>query len=179
MHFRHFLRPTLLALALSLGVAVAQTPAPSRVAVVDVNRVLTTSRAGKAAYEKLAKMQTERVARAKALDDEVKKLDGEINARRPALPADKLAELQRQLADKRLAMQRFAQDADREIKEARDRELQSLEARVKPVIDRVAREGGWTAIFNKFESGLIFISDASDITDAVIKHFDEAQPVGK
>lgn len=161
---------------LLVGAGWAQTPAPapSRVAVVDVSRVLTNSKAGKAAYEKLARLQNERLAKAKTLEDELKKLEGELNAKRGSLTEDKLAVLQKQLADKRIAMQRFAQEADREVKEARDRELQGLEAKVAPVIERVAKEGGWTAIFNKFESGLVYVTDASDITDAVIKRFDEA-----
>ena len=40
----------------------AQTPA--RVAVIDVQKVLTTSNAGKTAYERLKKLQDDRMARA-------------------------------------------------------------------------------------------------------------------
>jgi hypothetical protein len=32
---------------------------------------------------------------------------------------------------------------------------------------------GLAAIFNKFESGLVYASDAIDITDSVIKRFNE------
>jgi len=153
----------------------AQTT-PARVAVIDVNKVLTQSAAGKAAYEKLKKMQEDRVEKAKAMDEELRKLDSEINTKRISLSEDKLAELQKQLADKRISMQRYAQDADREIGEARDRELQALEAKIKPVIDAIGKEMGIAAIFNKFESGLVYASDAIDITDTVVKRFNEAQP---
>ena len=71
-------------------------------------------------------------------------------------------------------MQRYAQDADREIGEARDRELQALEAKIKPVIDGIGKEMGIAAIFNKFESGLVYASEAIDITDTVIKRFNDA-----
>jgi outer membrane protein len=153
----------------------AQTT-PARVAVIDVQKVLTQSTAGKAAYEKLKKMQDERVEKAKAMDDELRKLDTEISTKRISLSEDKLAELQKQLADKRIAMQRYAQDADREIGEARDRELQALEAKIKPIIDALGKEMGIAVIFNKFESGLVYASDAVDITDTVVKRFNEAVP---
>ena len=149
---------------------------PARVAVIDVQKVLTQSTAGKASYEKLKKMQEERVEKAKAMDEELRKLDADINAKKISLSEEKLAEMSRQLADKRISMQRYAQDADREIGEARDRELQALEAKIKPVIDAIGKEMGLAAIFNKFESGLVYAADAIDITDTVVKRFNEAAP---
>lgn len=149
---------------------------PARVAVIDVQKVLTQSTAGKAAYDKLKKIQDDRVEKAKSMDEEVRKLDADINSKKMSLSEDKLSEMQKQLADKRIAMQRFAQDADREVGEARDRELQALETKIKPVIDAIGKEMGIAAIFNKFESGLVYASDAIDITDTVIKRFNEANP---
>lgn len=153
----------------------AQTT-PARLAVIDVNKVLTSSAAGKASYDKLKKMQEERMERAKGMDEELKKLNSDIETKRLSLSEDKLTEMQKQLADKRINMQRFAQDAEREIGEARDKELMALEAKIKPVIDAIGKEMGLAAIFNKFESGLVYASDAVDITDTVIKRFNEAQP---
>lgn len=165
---------------ISIAVAALAAPmfaqsAPQRVAVIDVQRVLTQSSAGKAAYDKLKKMQDDRVEKAKAMDEELRKLDTDINTKKLSLSEDKLNDMQKQLADKRIAMQRYAQDADREIGEARDRELQALEAKIKPVIDAIGKEMGIAAIFNKFESGLVYASDAIDITETVVKRFNEAQ----
>jgi outer membrane protein len=153
----------------------AQTT-PARVAVIDVQKVLTSSTAGKAAYDKLKKMQDDRMAQAKSMDEEVRKLDSDISTKRLSLSEDKLTEMQKQLADKRISMQRYAQDAEREIGEARDRELMALENKIKPVIDALGKEMGLAAIFNKFESGLVYASEAIDITDTVIQRFNAAQP---
>jgi TolA-binding protein len=57
----------------------AQTT-PARVAVIDVT-VLTQSTSA-AAYEKLKKMQDERMERAKAMDEELKKLNADIEIKR-------------------------------------------------------------------------------------------------
>lgn len=165
----------------SIAVAALATPmfaqtAPARVAVIDVQKVLSQSTLGKAAYEKLKKMQEERLEKARAMDEELRKLDADISAKKISLSEDKLADMQKQLADKRISMQRYAQDADREIGEARDRELQALEAKIKPVIDALGKEMGLAAIFNKFESGLVYASDAIDVTDTVIKRFNDATP---
>jgi outer membrane protein len=165
--------------AAALAVPMFAQNAPMRVAVIDVQRVLATSNAGKASYEKLKKLQEERIAKAQKMDEEVRNLDNEINSKKMSLSEEKLAELQKQLSDKKISMQRYAQDADREVGEARDRELQSLEAKIKPVIDGIGKEMGLAAIFNKFESGLIYASDAIDITDTVIKRFNDANPAAQ
>ena len=164
---------------ISIAVAALAAPmfaqnTPARVAVVDVQKVLTQSTAGKAAYEKLKKMQEDRLARAKSMDDEMKKLDADLATKRISLAEDKLAEMTKQLADKKIAMQRFAQDADREIGEARDRELQALQVKIEPVIDALGKEMGLALIFNKFESGLVYASEAVEITDTVIQRFNAA-----
>ena len=145
---------------------------PMRLAVIDVQRVLATSTAGKQAYEKLKKMQEDRIAKAQKMDEESKALENEINTKKLSLSEDKLNDLQKALSDKKIAMQRYAQDADREVSDARDKELAALEQKIKPVIDQMGKELGLAAIFNKYESGLVYASDAIDITDTVIKRFD-------
>jgi len=149
---------------------------PARIAVIDVQRVLASSTAGKQAYDKLKKMQEDRVTKAQKMDEEIKALDNDINTKKLSLSEDKLTDMAKQLSDKRIVMQRYAQDADREVGEARDRTLAELETKIKPVIDALGKEMGLAAIFNKFESGLVYASDAIDITDTVIKRFDSASP---
>lgn len=163
---------TVVVAALALP-AMAQN-APAKVAVIDVQKVLATSTAGKAAYERLKKMQEERIAKAKAMEDELRKLETELTTKRLSLSEDKVGELTRSINDRKIAMQRYAQDADREVAEARDRALLELENRIKPVIDALGKEMGLAAIFNKFESGLVYASDAIDLTDTVITRFNSA-----
>jgi Skp family chaperone for outer membrane proteins len=155
--------------------ALAQSSAPMRVAVIDVNKVLQTSSAGKAAAAKLKQVQDEKMARAQKMDDEIRTLDNDINTKKISLSEEKLADMQKQLSDKKIAMQRYAQDADRELGEARDRVMQDLNGKIMPVVDQIGKEMGLAAIFNKYESGLIYASEAIDITDVVIKRFNDAQ----
>jgi outer membrane protein len=153
----------------------AQAP-PARIAVVDVNKVLSSSVQGKASYDRIKKMQDDRIAKAKQMNDEITALDNEISTKRISLSEDRIAVMTKQLSDKKIAMQRYAQDADREVGEARDRELQMLNMGLMPVIDTMSKEMGLAAVFNKFESGLIYASDAIDITDQVISRINSSTP---
>ena len=179
MKLRVLLPLLVLAFAATGPLAAQSSPAtaavPTRIAVIDVQRVMGDTNAGKAASAKLVKLQEERIAQAKQMDEEIRKLDNEATAGRATYSESKLAELQRQIADKRVAMQQFAQRAEQEIGALRDREIQALEAKVKPIIDALGAEMNLAAIFNKFESGLIFASDRIDLTDEVIRRFNAAK----
>lgn len=155
--------------------AMAQTTAPSRVAVINVQRVLTESEAGKAALEKLRKSQEERTARLKKMDDDIRAVDTELAQKRLSLSPQKIEEMQKQIADRKIVLQRAAQDAERELQEMRDAELKSMEAQILPLIDEIGKEQGFAAIFNKFESGLVYASPAIEITDTVIKRYNDSR----
>ncbi len=142
---------------------------PTRIGVVDFQKILTQSVPGKASVAKITALQNDRMARAKALNDELRKLDNDL--KNPALTPAQRNPLQARLAEKQIAIKRFAEDADKEIGSTRDRELVALQTRLKPVIDSVGREMNMAAIFNKFESGLIYANDAIDMTNAVIIRF--------
>jgi Skp family chaperone for outer membrane proteins len=43
---------------------------------------------------------------------------------------------------------------------------------VFPIINTLGKEGGYTLIFNKFQSGLVYADEAIDITDLVIQRLD-------
>ena len=81
-------------------------------------------------------------------------------------------ELQSQIEDKGRAFQRAREDAERDIQKARADDIKGVEDEVFPIINAVGQELGYTVIFNKFQSGLIFAADSVDITDLVIQRFD-------
>ncbi len=155
--------------------AMAQTTAPQRLAIINVQRVLTESEAGKAALEKLRKSQEDRTARLKKMDDEIRALDTDLAQKRLSLSPQKIEEMQKQVADRKIVLQRAAQDAERELQEMRDAELKSMEAQIMPLIDEIGKEQGFAAIFNKFESGLVYASPAIEITDTVIKRYNDTR----
>ena len=173
----------MLVAAAALAVPAFAQTAPQRFAVIDVQKVLNNSNAGKAAQERLKKLNDDKTAKAQKMQDDLAALNNDINSKKALLSEEKLADMQKQISDKQVALQRFGQDAERDLGEARDKELQELEAKIKPVIDSIGKEMGLALIFNKFESGLVYASDAIDITDTVIKRFNDsgapAQPAAK
>ena len=49
-----------------------------------------------------------------------------------------------------------------------------VEEQIFKVINQIGAEQGYTVIFKKFESGLVFADDSTDLTQLVIQRFDAA-----
>ena len=110
------------------------------------------------------------------MQTEVRDLQARLQEARSAGNADAAKTLQDSLAVKETELRRRQDDANREYTKLRDDGLAKIDARVMPVINVVAKEGGYNLVFRKFESGLIYADDAMDITNVVIAKLDAATP---
>jgi outer membrane protein len=169
----------LLSLALAAPLA-AQAPAASsnpgniKIAVIDTEKILLSSVAGKKAVADLKKLQEQRENELRAKAQELKDLQGKISDGRLSLAQDKLADMSKQLEEKDISLRRAQDDATRELNKKRDEMLAAIDERVMPVINQVGKDLGYTLIFRKFESGLIYADEAIDITGTVIQRLDAA-----
>jgi outer membrane protein len=160
----------LLALAVFAGPAAAQ--ASLKIAVIDTEQILRESSSGKKALADLKKLQDQKEGELKARQQEIKDLQSKAQEGRLSLAEDKLRELEKQLEDRVISARRLQDDATRELNKRRDEVLAQIDSKVMPIINQLGKEGGYTMIFRKFESGLIFVDDAVDITPQVIQRMD-------
>jgi Skp family chaperone for outer membrane proteins len=143
-----------------------------RVAVIDTEKILLSSTAGKKAIAELKKAQEQKEGELRARQQEIKELQDKLSQGRLTLAQDKLAEMGKQLEDKEIALRRLSDDATRELNKRKDDLLGGIDEKVMPVINQIGHEQGYTMIFRKFESGLIYADDAIDITSAVVQRLD-------
>jgi Skp family chaperone for outer membrane proteins len=168
----------LLGFALAGPMAAAQpaaAPAPAgplRIAVIDTEKILLSSAAGKKAMADLKKLQEAKENDLRARAQELKDLQAKINDGRLSLAQDKLADMAKQAEEKDIQLRRAQDDANRELTKKRDDMLAQIDERVMPVINQVGHELGYTLIFRKFESGLIYADEAIDITGVIIQRLD-------
>lgn len=173
--------PTVAAAALALVLPVAaraQQPAaqpaagPIKIAIIDTEKILLSSATGKKALADLKKLQEQKEGEIRAKAAELKDLQTKITEGRLSLAQDKLAEMGKQYEEKEIALRRFQDDATRELNKKRDEILAKIDEQVMPVINKTGKELGYTLIFRKFESGLIYADEAVDITNVIIQRLD-------
>ena len=156
------------ALAVSIvGPAFAQQV--PKVAVIDVVRLLEESNEGKQRIEDLKQLQLARNEEGKPKQARVRELRDQITNGRLSLSEERLAQLQKEMEEGLIELRRFEDDATRELQEKQAKMLQEIQAKIMPVIGEVGAEFGYTMIFNKFESGLVYASEAIDITQIVLE----------
>lgn len=165
---------TISPLALVAGlVVVSATPASfaqgaPKLAVINVVRVLEESDAGKLGIEALKALQKQKTDERSVITDQVQELRSRIAEGQFSLTGEKLSELKKELEDKVIELQRFNDDANRELQKRQEKMLFEIQGKVMPIINAVGREGGYAMIFNKFESGLVYADEAIDITAEVM-----------
>jgi len=161
---------TLMVLATALTAS-----AQVKIAVIDVQRVVTESDAGKEALGKLKSLQDSKIAEGQQLQSELDSLKEQLTKQRFTLSDDKIEAMGKNIQDKGIELKRFQDDAQRALDDARRKALGGLEQRILPIINTVGKEKGMTLIFNKFQSGLVYADDGVDITAEVIRRFNMAQ----
>jgi outer membrane protein len=173
-------------LTLAVLVAQAQAPAPApaaggplnRIAYIDVQRVLARSAAGVAAREQL---EREKATMQKEMDGrrvELEKLREEIEKKGALLTPDARRERQEQFERKRRDAARLADDFQKELEKKESVLLQKVLQDVSGIIERVGKEKNYYMIVEKRGAGVIFASAEADLTDEVIRAYDQQAPKG-
>ncbi|MGH9362653.1 MAG: OmpH family outer membrane protein [Thermoanaerobaculia bacterium] len=173
------LRGAFLALTLAALAAPAAAQGQLKIAVIDTEQILLNSATGKKALAELKKVQEQKEGELRARQQEIKDLQTKAQEGRLSLSQDKLSELEKQLEDKLISARRLQDDATRDLNKRRDEVLAQIDQKVMPIINQLGKEGGYTMIFRKFESGLIFVDEAVDITQQVIQRLDGGGAAGK
>ena len=171
------MKNSMIKMALVLLVAMVALPAAAqtKLAVIDVQRVVSESDPGKESLQRLRTLQDQKIEEGRVLQQELDALRDQFGKQRFTLSDEKLAEMTGQIEDKTIELQRFEDDAKRNLEEARRNALGRLEENIMPIITEIGQEQGLTLIFNKFQSGLVYADDTVDITDEVIRRFNTAE----
>jgi len=169
------------AMAVSAAAAFGQTQAaapaaaapagPPKIAVINVDRLVTDSALGKEAFARVKRIADSKKEEGDKLTKELRDMEQKLADQGASLADDKKEALQKTYQERAIAFKRFQDDAQRSLDEAQKKELEELQKRVMPVITQVGKERGFTLIFNKFQSGLVYADEAVDVTDDVLKRF--------
>lgn len=161
----------LLTLALPSVVA-AQSESTGKIGYVDIQKILATSKAGRRLTADLERQRNVLEVKLKSMQPPMTDLRTRIVEGGSTLSEEQLTQLKRELEDKTAEMSRAQDDATRDIKKMGESGLAAIEQKVMPAINQIGKEGGYSFIFRKYESGLIYADEAGDITEQVIQRMD-------
>ena len=171
------------------AVALAQTPAPAappaaagatKIAYVDVQRVLARSAAGVAAREQL---EREKATMQKEMDgrrQELEKLREELEKKGPLMTADARRDKTDQFDRKRRDAARMADDFQKELEKKEQGLLQKVLQDVSGVVERVGKQRGLHLVVERRGATVLYAAPEADLTEEIIRAYDqEAGAKGK
>ena len=171
-----YLKPIALMLLLLPTSLAAQVG--SKVAVVDIGRVVRECARGAKASAELQIFFDERRGQLEALQNELNDLQQRLQTQERVLSQSALAELNRDIQSKTTQLGRDQEDAESELQAKQEELIAPVFDAAGAALDAYAREQGYTLILDASnpQSGIVFVEEVADITTEIIRRLDAAEP---
>jgi outer membrane protein len=173
-------------LVVGLSPATAQQPSPAaapansvRIAYIDVQRVLARSSAGVAAREQLEREKSTMQKEMDGRRQELEKLRDELEKKGPLMTGDARREKQETFERKRRDAARMMDDFQKELEKKEQTLLQRVLQELSGVIEKVGKDKGYYMIVEKRGASVLYASPDADLTDDVIRAYDQQAPAKK
>lgn len=144
-----------------------------KVGYVDLQKALNLSSAGKAAKEKMKAKFKDYDANVQKKQDELKKLKEDLEKQAMLLSAEARAAKERDYQQKVKDYQRLTKDIQEELQQADADYTRKILEEIFKVVQQIGKQEGYTLVFEKTESSILYASDGIDMTDRVIQAFDK------
>ncbi len=158
-----------LVLMVLTGVASADV----KVAIVDLQRILSESIRGKEAKDLLEKEAERKKEIIETKKEELQKLIEEFEKQQLVLSEKARADKQRLIDEKSSALREMIIQYQQELQK-KDQELtRSIINEVSGIVEEIAKRYGFTLVVEKNEGGILYFKNGLDITDKVLKEYDK------
>ena len=147
--------------------------AASRIAFVDVQKVLVRSLAGVAAREQLERERVTMQKEVEARRAEIDKLREELEKKGLVLSADARREKEENLQRRMRDLRRLTEDLQKELERKEQGFTQRILQDLSGLIERVGKEKGFLMILEKRGASVIYGDAEADLTEEIIKVYDQ------
>ena len=157
----------------------AAAAAPSKIAVMNVRNAIVATAEGKQAQAQLQSQFAPKQSELQNLQKQIEDLQRRMSEGARTLSDDEKAKMQREgeLLSRRL--QRGNDDLNEELNAAQGEIVDGIGRKMLEVLDRYSRENGFTAVLDTSAQGspVIYGSSQADITQEIVRLYDQAYPV--
>jgi outer membrane protein len=141
-----------------------------KIGVINAQEVFEKTKRGSKIQKELEAMNDKKAEELKALNESIKKLEKDLLS--PALNSTAREQKSVELQTKRTDLQRRYEDAQRDLQRESQKKLLELEKELMPLITNLGKSKGFTIIFDRARSGIVYFEQSVDITNEVIAAID-------
>lgn len=153
--------------------AAVQASAETKVGVMNVQKVINLSDAGKIAKTHFEGKMKEMQGKFKAEEEALVALQKEIEKKGSAWSEQKKQEKVREFQKARRELQTKTEDARFELKQLQEKELQPILKALEGVVKSFGKKNGYTMIVD-IKSGVIYFEEAIDVSAEITKELNAA-----
>lgn len=164
-----------LLLAIAASVFGATTAMAQKIAVVDTQRAIGESKAGKKATEDFKKEQEKKQKEIEKREGEFRKKGEDFRKKQSVLSDEAKAKRGQELQQEFGEHQEYIQKARLDLAKMENDLLQPIAEKMKRVIEKVAKDKGFTLVLqtNPTQQTVVWMAAEHDITSDVISAFDK------
>lgn len=164
----------LAALAMLLGCfALPVFAAEQKIAVVDLERCLTGSKNGAKLGKEFRAKREELGKKLEAKEADLKKMIAEYEKQAPLMSADAKNAKKAEFEKKRDEYQKELSAAEQKMRASGDELTGIVVKDLQGIMDDLAKKNGYSLIINRSGAWVLYFDKALDITDEVIRIYDE------
>jgi len=158
----------------ALLAATAAAQSVQKVAIIDSQKAFDRSVQGQKVVALLQDKENEIKASLKQRQEEINSLKDKFASQRLTLNEEALSQLQLEIDKKETEKKKYEQDSSIEFDQYKAKLIKKMRDEMLAIVDELVKERGYDLVFDLSSSGLIYFQPALDITEEVIKKYDEA-----
>ncbi len=142
------------------------------IAVIDPQRVVRNSEMGKKALSEVEVLKNRKQQELDQRQASIQGMRDKLEKQRDILSAEARDKLSSDVQKAITELRRYSEDAEAEVQRELGKAIKSIEDKVLPIIQKLGEERGYSVIVQRDQ--LVYFSAKNDITDEVIRLFNES-----
>lgn len=142
------------------------------IAVIDMQKVVRTCKAGKKAMKELSKKFESLKRQLQAKQKELQAFKQDLEKKGPLMSEEARAQKERQYKKMLREFKDKSDDAQYEMRQAEAKKMEPILKKLEKVVNKIGKEKQYLIILEKNMPGLYYVAPGADITQEVIKIFD-------
>ncbi len=144
-----------------------------KIGYVNLQKALNESQHGKEAKAKFSEEVKKRQEEIASNEEKLKEFKDDLQKKAMILKKETLNEKEAEFRKKAEDFQKFFLQSDEEMKMKEAQLTRTILKGLEVVVRDIATKNGYTFIFEKMESGILYGPEADDLTDEVVKKYDK------
>ncbi|MCL6505704.1 MAG: OmpH family outer membrane protein [Bryobacteraceae bacterium] len=155
-----------------------QSPAPTKVGIINIQQAILSTKDGQKAADELQQRYEPKRKELEQKQNEINALRDQLNKGSNTMSEEARQALIRQIDQKTRALNRDTEDAQADFEQDQNRILQELGQRMMVVIGKYARDNGYALILDVSspQTPVLYAANGIDITSDIVALYDKNTP---